>query len=59
VARLKYFVPPAAGLGSCGRFSSISIDNELVGSEPMVTFFETPRGRLLIKKLSREVRESG
>ena len=41
------------------QLEQIPIDGEQVGPEPMVTFFESPRGRALIKELIREVKESG
>ncbi|MEN6343045.1 MAG: hypothetical protein ABFC89_10875 [Methanospirillum sp.] len=41
------------------QLEQIPIGGELVGPEPMVTFFESPRGRALIKELIREVKESG
>lgn len=41
------------------QLEQIPIDGELVGPEPMVTFFESPRGRALIKELIHELKESG
>ena len=41
------------------QLEQIPIAGELVGPEPMVTFFESPRGRALIKELIREVKETG
>lgn len=40
------------------QLEQIPIDGELIGPEPMVTFFESPRGRALLRELIREVRES-
>lgn len=39
------------------QLEQIPIDGELIGPEPIVTFFESPRGRALLKELIREVRE--
>jgi hypothetical protein len=35
----------------------IPIDGELLGPDPMLVFFESPRGRALLRELLREVRE--
>jgi len=39
------------------QLEQVPIDGDVIGPEPMVTFFESPRGRALLKELIREVRE--
>jgi hypothetical protein len=39
------------------QLERIPLDGELVGHDPMITFFESPRGRALLRELLREVRE--
>lgn len=36
----------------------ILVDGEPIGPDPMIAFFESPRGRALLRELLREARET-